>query len=178
MLGGCGGDNDSGKTKASVGVLFALSAERGTLKPAAGSGDSFTLTLGAPASRVVAFTDRPVRRAATATIQKFVGDGWGALGFDKDPPNAALVLDDVPEDEDTTVFEIADPSYDRKADSLTYRATRIKGRDSALPEQEVDEPADQFGAAHLLVDSGSAIGPGFAIGSIFELKQHKDNPTQ
>jgi hypothetical protein len=161
VLAGCGGGGgDASSTSASAtsspeGDLFTQNTHTGSLEPISGRDDVFTLTLDQPAPDVTVFTDRPARSASTESLADFV-DGWGKRGFAEDPPNAALVLDQEPDDADTAIFELADPSYDNARGTVSYTATHVSGGTASLPSDEHIDPPPAFGDAHLFIDpSGS-----------------------
>lgn len=101
------------------------------------------------------FTDRPVRSASTEALSDFVGQ-WDKRGFGQDPPNAALVLDEEPDDSDTAVFTLADPTYDQAKGAVTYTATHVTGGTSSLPSDEHIDPPPTYGDAHLFIDPSGA----------------------
>jgi hypothetical protein len=154
-IAGCGDDDDSGDEQAAPagGELFTQTTRGGTLEPL--GDDTFTLTLDDPAPDVTAFADRPVRSADTEPLADFVAS-WSQRGFDQDPPNAALVIDEQPEDTDTTIFTLADPRYDQSSGSVSYMATHIGGGSSSLPSDGDVDPPPSFGDAHLFIDPSTA----------------------
>jgi hypothetical protein len=157
LASGCGGGDDNGSsTSASADVstggdLFTQNTHTGSLEPIAGRDDVFTLTLEQPAPDVTVFTDRPVRGAGTESLASFV-DQWDARGFAQDPPNAALVLDQEPDNSDTAIFKLADPSYDKDGGTVSYTATHVTGGTASLPTDEHIDPPPSFGDAHLFID--------------------------
>ena len=156
VVAGCGDDDNSSSDDANAAVtaggdLFTQNTHTGTLEPIAGRDDVFTLTLDQPSPDVTVFTDRPVRSAATEPLADFV-DQWDARGFGEDPPNAALVLDQEPDDADTAVFKLADPSYDKTSGTVSYTATHVRGGTSSLPSDEDIDPPPSFEDAHLFID--------------------------
>jgi hypothetical protein len=157
VLSGCGGggdnasSNDANPGGPAGGDLFTQNTHTGTLEPIAGRNDVFTLTMKQPAPDVTVFTDRPVRSASTEPLASFV-DQWDKRGFAEDPPNAALVLDQQPDDADTAVFKLADPRYVKGAGTVSYTATHVSGGTSSLPSDEHIDPPPVFGDAHLFID--------------------------
>jgi hypothetical protein len=157
VLGGCGGGDDNassenaGPAATPTGDLFTQTTHTGSLDPIAGRDDVFTLTLEQPSPDVTVFTDRPVRSASTESLAGFVGQ-WDRRGFAQDPPNAALVLDQEPDNADTAIFELADPSYDKAGGTVSYTATHVSGGTSSLPSDEHIDPPPTFGDAHLFID--------------------------
>ena len=155
-VGGCGGGDDEASgddttAEQTGGDLFTQTTHRGTLSPIAGQDDVFRLTFAEPSPDVTVFTDRPVRSASTEALTDFVGS-WDQRGFGQDPPNAALVLDQEPDDADTAVFTLADPTYDQASGAVTYTATHVNGGSSSLPSDEDIDPPPSFGDAHLFID--------------------------
>lgn len=120
----------------------------------------FRLRLTGVSPRVSTFTDRPRRRAGSQSIEGFVHK-WGANGFAADPPNAALVLDHAPATRDVALLTLSHPHYNRARQTLTYRATPLRGRDSALASfaRRADPvSAGELGGASLFVDDGGGGG--------------------
>jgi hypothetical protein len=159
-LGGCGGGGDDNSTTAAAapaegGELFTQTTHRGTLDPIPGRDDVFKLTFTQPSPDVTVFTDRPVRSASTEGLSSFVGL-WDRRGFGQDPPNAALVLDQEPDDADTAVFELADPTFDQGSGAVTYTATHVNGGSQSLPSDEHIDPPPSFGDAHLFIDPSAS----------------------
>lgn len=168
LASGCGGD-DNGSNDGQSGAaptggdLFTQNTHTGSLQPIPGKSDVFTLTLDQPAPDVTVFTDRPVRSASTEPLAGFV-DQWAERGFAKDPPNAALVLDQEPDNADTAIFKLADPSYDQATGTVSYTASHVNGGTSSLPSDEHIDPPPTFGDAHLFIDpSGSGDQHAMAI---------------
>jgi hypothetical protein len=117
---------------------------------------AYRLRLTGISPRVSTFTDRPRRRAGSQGLEGFVRS-WGANGFAADPPNAALVLDHAPASHDVALLTLSHPHYDRARQTLTYRATPLHGRDSALSSfaRRADPlRAGGLGAASLFIDDG------------------------
>ena len=117
---------------------------------------AYRLRLTGISPRVTTFTDRPRRRAGSQGLEGFVGS-WGADGFAADPPNAALVLDHAPAAHDVALLTLSHPHYNHARQTLTYRATPLHGRDTALASfaRRADPVrAGDLGAASLFVDDG------------------------
>jgi hypothetical protein len=153
--GGGGSDNGSSTTAAANpspgGDLFTQNSHTGSLKPIAGQNDVFTLTLDRPSPDVTVFTDRPVRSASTEGLPGFV-QNWDERGFNQDPPNAALVLDQEPDNADTAIFELTHPVLDNSSGAVSYTAKHVNGGTSSLPSDEHIDPPPSFGDAHLFID--------------------------
>lgn len=117
---------------------------------------AYRLRLVGVSPRVTTFTDRPHRRAGSQGLKGFVGS-WGANGFAADPPNAALVLDHARASHDVALLTLSHPHYNRARQTLTYRATPLRGRDTALASfvRRADPVrAGELGAASLFIDDG------------------------
>lgn len=123
-------------------------------------GDSaYRLRLTGVSPRVTTFTDRPRRRAGRQGLEGFIGS-WRANGFAADPPNAALVLDRAPAARDVALLTLSHPHYNRTRQTLTYRATPLRGGDTALASfaRRADPlKAGELGAASLFIDDGGAL---------------------
>jgi hypothetical protein len=157
MTGCGGGDSDNGSSTTAGastspgGDLFTQTSHTGSLKPIAGQNDVFTLTLDRPSPDVTVFTDRPVRSASTEALPGFV-QNWDERGFNQDPPNAALVLDQEPDNADTAIFELTHPVLDNSSGAVSYTAKHVNGGTSSLPSDEHIDPPPAFGDAHLFID--------------------------
>jgi len=101
------------------------------------------LVLSGVASSTTAFTDRPVRSASTVRTATF--DGSFAADFGDDSPNAALAglrQDEVAQR--SYVVQLADPSYDEEAGTLTY-----------IVQQSTDQQATGVVSTGLTMDTCS-----------------------
>jgi hypothetical protein len=137
---------------ASAPLLFLQEAQSGTLTPAKGGG--FTLVLNKPNARVVAFTDRPTRQARSEPLKTFVSS-WTSR-FSTSDPNAAIELSDEGKHQDVLVVTLGKPTYDARANTVTYRARALKGKGSAGIKEFVNR-ADKrlprsFGHVDLFID--------------------------
>ena len=100
--------------------LFVQVADSGTLVPIAGASNHYLLTLKGVAPQTVYFSDRPARLAGHVTTDAFLK----GLGFlEKNPPNAAIEVEQAKEDEDTIVVELRHPVYDGAKATLQYDVT-------------------------------------------------------
>jgi hypothetical protein len=142
----------SGHPKGSL--LYVQESEGGSIERL--DAGAYRLRLTAVSPRVTTFTDRPRRSAGRQSLEGFVA-GWKANGFAADPPNAALVLDDARASRDVVLLTLSHPRYDRARQTLTYRATPLHGRDTALASfaRRADPVrAGDLGPASLFVDDG------------------------
>lgn len=127
----------------------------------------FSLVLSAPSRSVTGFSDRPQRLLGRRTVNSFVS-GWGRLGFAADPPNAALVVDDAPSNDDVNVFELSHPALGRGGHTLRFRARPLSRAPTGLLSRyarAADRPrARSFGRSSLFIDgSGQIVGLVFAF---------------
>jgi hypothetical protein len=158
VIAGCTGSPSGSVTDATrtMSLLFVQNAQSGSLEPVAGSGDHDLRLRGVEPSTSW-FSDRPQRQAGTEPTSAVVGD-WDAYGFRADPPNAALVLTDHPEREDTVIVELRDPRYDEAARELHYRVrvldTPREGLGFAVGQAPAQLPAT-FAAASLFIDDAT-----------------------
>jgi hypothetical protein len=130
--------------------LFLQQADAGTLRKAGGG---FVLTLRRPAATVVAFTDRPARRADREGLRAFVR-AWPRR-FRGSAPNAAVEVRDAPGHRDVMVLTLSRPRLSGR--TLTFRARRLTGRGTAGVRAFIDK-ADRrlprrFGHVDLFIDS-------------------------
>jgi hypothetical protein len=177
LLAGCedGGEDSGGDATAAAlaGELFTQTAHSGSLTAVPGEDDVFTLTLDDPAPNVTVFTDRPVRSANTEPLKDFV-ESWDSRGFEEVPPNAALVLDEAPDDADTAVYTIADPKLDTSSGAVSYTATRIPSGTASLPPDEGAEHPEKFGDAHLFIDPSG----GTTVALALQVQQNQGGRVQ
>jgi hypothetical protein len=155
--GASGADGAAGDSEPIEGEssswLFVVDAGSGT----AADG---TLTLGDVGADVVAFSDRPVRKARTVGTAELV-DSWAEYGFVDDPPNAALtaVADGAKR---TSVVVLTDPAWDAGSATLTFGYDVVDERPESLAAVggSHEEPAASFERVALFVDaSGPERGP-------------------
>lgn len=137
-------------------LLFVQETDRGSIVKV-GPG-AFRLTLDGVSPSVSTFTDRPHRRAGVEGLSGFV-HGWSADGFGADPPNAALVVHRAPRSRDVALLTLAHPRYDRRRETLTYRATPLHGTGArslaALAKRADPVRTRRFGGASLFIDDGN-----------------------
>jgi hypothetical protein len=135
--------------------LFVQSFESGTIAPKQGAAGTYALTLAHGLGQTLYFSDRPERIVGAAPTPKFL-DG---LGFSPaDPPNAALVVEAAPGNEDIAVLELLNPRYDEATRTATYDAKVLEDWERSLAMGFAEAPTDlaqlapSFGAAHLFID--------------------------
>ena len=104
-----------------IDLLFAQTANRGTMKPIKGPTPRFNLKLFGVNPQVVWFSDRPARQSGQIAVRGFTGS-WAGFGFVEDPPNAALTLLDAGNRHDTLVVELRRPDYKKKKNRVRYTA--------------------------------------------------------
>jgi hypothetical protein len=135
--------------------LFVQSFESGTIAPKAGAAGTYTLTLAHGLGQTLYFSDRPERVVGAAPTPQFLK----GLGFSADnPPNAALVVEASPGDEDIAVLELYNPAYDEASHTATYDVKVLEEWQRTLSLGFAEAPTDlaqlapAFGAAHLFID--------------------------
>jgi hypothetical protein len=140
-----------GKTE----YLFVQSFESGSIVPKAGEDGTYTLTLDHGLGQTLYFSDRPERVVGAAPTPAFLK----GLGFSpNNPPNAALVVEAGPGNEDIAVVELTNPSYDEGTKTATYDAKVLQDWERTLSLGFAEAPTDlaqlapAFGAAHLFID--------------------------
>jgi hypothetical protein len=134
--------------------LFVQSFQKGNIVPKFGVAGTYTLTLEQGLGQTIYFANRPERTVGTLPTPDFLA----GLGFPTDnPPNAALVLEAGPGDEDIAVVELFNPRYDIDSHTATYDIQVLQHHerlDMTFQEQPTDlaELHPTFGAAHLFID--------------------------
>jgi hypothetical protein len=131
------------------------SFQSGAIATKAGETDTYTLTLDHGLGQTIAFSDRPERMVGATPTAEFLK----GLGFlPGNPPNAALVVEAAPGDEDIAVLELYNPRYDEGSKTATYDVKLLKDWERTLEMGFSEQPKDlaqlhpQFGAAHLFID--------------------------
>jgi uncharacterized protein YjbI with pentapeptide repeats len=119
-----------------IGLLFAQTANRGTMKPIKGT-PRFSLKLFGVNSQVVWFSDRPARQSGEIPVLDFTRS-WAGFGFVDDPPNAALTVLNARDREDTVVVELRHPDLKRKKNRLRYTAEILDAATGNLSHLESD----------------------------------------
>jgi hypothetical protein len=134
--------------------LFVQSFQKGNIEPKFGVEGTYTLTLEQGLGQTIYFSDRPERIVGAVPTPDFLA----GLGFpDDNPPNAALVLEAGPGNEDIAVVELFNPRYDIDSHTATYDI-QVLQHDERLGMTFQEEPTDlaqlhpTFGAAHLFID--------------------------
>lgn len=135
--------------------LFVESFQRGTIAPKSGSSGTYELTLEHGLGHTLYFSDRPERIAGATPSYEFLKN----MPFTpENPPNAALIAEVAPGDEDIAVLELTHPRYDQATNTATFdvRALADWQRDLKMSFQE--EPTGlssfkpTFAAANLFID--------------------------
>ncbi len=104
-----------------ISLLFAQTANRGTMKPIKGPTPRFNLKLFGVNPQVVWFSDRPARQSGQIAVPDFTRS-WPGFGFVDDPPNAALTLLDAGNRHDTVVMELGRPHFKQNKNTIRYSA--------------------------------------------------------
>jgi hypothetical protein len=135
-------------------MLFLQSFQSGSIAPKANEAGTWTLTLEQGLGQTLFFTDRPDRKVGIAPTEQFLK----GFGFpDDNPPNAALLFKNEQGDEDVSVVELFNPTYDTATNTATYDIQLLKeyaGLGITFQEQPTEPPDAHatFGAAHLFID--------------------------
>lgn len=129
--------------------LFTMKSQSGTLKQSV-SGE-WKLTLQNPDNDTVYFSDRPYRIAGSVSSRKFIND-WSKLGFNKNPPNAALSLDpqlNKGNRQDTIIVTLNNPEVNLLTQTITFNIAQSdnptgglesfkKRLDTSVPEKFIE----------------------------------------
>lgn len=135
-------------------MLFLQSYQSGSIVPKADEAGTWTLTLEHGLGQTVFFTDRPDRKVGITPTEDFLK----GMGFAPDnPPNAALLFKNERGDEDVSVVELFNPTFDTATNTTTYDIQLLKeyaGLEMTFQEQPTEPPDAQaaFGTAHLFID--------------------------
>ncbi len=163
---GCMAQSDQDDTDKQASILFVQTAVSGSFTPVEGSENSYTLTLKNVSPATVYFSDRPERIAGHLNTKDFL-DRWGKMGFQNDPPNAAVDVPEADDEVDLVVVKLSDQKYDPEADTLKYTASVIKqpNHDYAVFNELHDgKIPDTFNEVSLFIDSSSCSSIGCSIG--------------
>lgn len=135
--------------------LFVQSFQSGSIVPIENQEGRFTVTLEQGTGQTVYFGDRPSRDVGAANTALFLQ----TLGFPEDnPPNAALVVETAPGENDVAVVELYNPTIDTEMNQVTYDVEVLDNWQAGLEMGFREDPtnlaalAPQFSAAHLLID--------------------------
>ncbi|MBN2570265.1 MAG: hypothetical protein JXB42_12620 [Deltaproteobacteria bacterium] len=104
-----------------VNYMFVQEAASGTLEPQADG--SYRLELKGVVPFTIYFSDRPATIAGNVDMKDFIDKfDWGP----DIPPNAAIVLYDANEAEDTLIAQLLSPAYDKETAVLSYTVKPLK----------------------------------------------------
>lgn len=124
--------------------LFSLSGESAEFVP---NGDgTYLMTVNAPDTEMIAFTDRPVRKATVIDTGAFIAE-WIQPGnsFDTDPPNATVTDHDMAGDPARNIaLTLSDPQ--RTDGQLVFTVTPLgeAGENEALLQAGIDRSVSIF----------------------------------
>ena len=128
-VGGCGNDGDTQSAGSGrPGLLLVVDAPTGAISEP--HGGTAQITLEHPNPRVVAFSDRPRRRATTATLPDVVA-AWNRSLFRTSPPNAALQVQGA-ENSDVVAVQLSRPRL-RTDGNLVFGARILMGNQLDVP---------------------------------------------
>ena len=132
----------AGHTCSAGGVLYVLDGQNAR---AEAEGGAWRLRVPVPKGRMVAFTDRPDRRAARLDVAAFV-ERWRANGFAAVPPNVAISGEAKDGAEIDVVAEMTEPAWNAKTREFSALFAPLENR--ALPVQ--------FDQVSLLIDDAQS----------------------
>jgi uncharacterized protein YjbI with pentapeptide repeats len=141
-----------------IGLLFAQTANRGTMKPIKGPTPRFNLRLYGVNPQVVWFSDRPARQSGQIAVPDFTRS-WPGFGFIDDPPNAALTLLEAGNRRDTVVMELGHPDFKPKKNRVRYSAQLLDEATGNLSHLNSDlDPRvnRRFRSPSLFIDDATA----------------------
>jgi hypothetical protein len=96
-----------------VSLLYAATAQQGSLTAVKGKKNTYLMTLRGASDHVIWFADRPARQSGFLPTAGFVSS-WAGYGFAEDPPNVALVTRDRSGATDTVVAVMTGPKVTAK----------------------------------------------------------------
>jgi hypothetical protein len=140
-----------------IGLLFAQTANQGTMKPVEGPSPRFRLRLLGVNPQVVWFQDRPGRSSGQIPVLEFTRS-WAGFGFVEDRPNAALTLLRAHDREDTVVLELGRPHFNKKKHTVRYSALMLDEATGNLSHLEPDRDPRverRFRSASLFIDDAT-----------------------
>jgi hypothetical protein len=130
-------------------VLFVLEGQQAWT---VGADDTLELTIAGVDPNVLFFSDRPARTAGTvASTELFAG--WEALDFRRDPPNAAVVMQDGPKGRRPTAVELGEPRYDDATATVTFPLSALSGQESSWLRTLTQDRAATHGSIDLFIDT-------------------------
>jgi hypothetical protein len=117
-----------------VGIKFLSiqSAQSGSISPI--NDTAYLLELNNVSDKTILFSDRPNRIVTTIGTNDFMSS-WsvGDDSFSEDSPNAVLIVDDLQE-QDTSTVVLFDPVYDENKQTLRYEVTPDNATSIELPK--------------------------------------------
>lgn len=95
---------------------------------------AYLLELNNVSDKTILFSDRPDRIVTTIGTADFIGNrSAGNDSFSQDSPNAVLIVDDLHE-QDTSTIVLFDPVYDENKKTLRYDVTPDNATSIELPK--------------------------------------------
>jgi len=141
---------DVGKT---TSYLFVQNATSGTFT--SNGDETYTLTMNGVSSQTIYFSDRPKRDVGQVDMQTFLNSG---CFNDANPPNAAIDVLNVGEENDVVIVELLDPVYDSDAATLRYTARIVEDANhsvTTLNERNDGSIPASFDSVALFIDDCS-----------------------
>jgi hypothetical protein len=135
-------------------MLFIQSFQAGSVIPKAEVAGRYTLTLEQGLGHTVYFSDRPDRIVGSMPTPQFLSE----LGFsERNPPNAALVVETDEGQTELVVLQLYSPAYDEPTRTATYDVAVLaqwgrRGEQFAETDTDLAQILPTFGAAHLFID--------------------------
>ena len=110
---------------------------------------AYSLKLNSVSDKTILFSDRPDRIVTSMSTSDFVGN-WskGEDSFEKNPPNAVLVIEEQ-EQQDVAIVELFDPVYDSNTNMLEYNIHIDDTESFDLPKE--------FGQITIVIDVATYI---------------------
>lgn len=121
-------------------------------------GNTAELHLASVDPETLRFSDRPVRQADSIATQDFVAS-WADLGFEADPPNAALVVADGPAGQKPRAAELTDPTFDEAAGTLDVALTALGPEGLEWLRLLTSDTASANGDVTLFIDDAGSPQP-------------------
>lgn len=166
---GSAGSTDSagGPGESKPEVLYSLTGDHMEFVNADG-GANVTLVVDGVDSHSIWFTDRPYRESGVISTERLVQEWAPGATFDRDAPNAALVLHEAAEvgpgeTADTLVVEMLDAAYDAATHRFTTDLRVLSDEQLGSIDGNLDAHADKHdkhwptsaGAVSLFIDTDS-----------------------
>ncbi|MEX2256467.1 MAG: hypothetical protein WEC34_13590 [Acidimicrobiia bacterium] len=131
-------------------VLFVLEGQQAWTETS--NDGELELTIAGIDPAALFFSDRPARNAGTILSSELF-EGWDALDFEEDPPNAAIVMQEGPAGRRPTAVELGSPRYDAAAATVTLPLSALNGQESSWLRALTEDRAATHGTIDLFIDT-------------------------